>query len=69
MLIKQIIELQLRGPEPPGRRCTPITGYFYYKTKFSTENLRVDYYLLLKCCKRQCTFFSLTWTKSPTMKI
>ena len=26
MLIKQIIECRLRGPEPTGRTCTPITG-------------------------------------------
>ena len=26
MLIVQIIELQLRGPGPPDRTCTPITG-------------------------------------------
>ena len=33
MLIEQIIELYLRGPGPPGRTCTPITGYFHDKTK------------------------------------
>ena len=69
MLIEQIIELQLKGPEPPGQTCTPITGYFHEKAKFSTENLRVDYYLQLKCCKRQCTLFFPTWTKSLTIKI
>ena len=26
MFIKQIIEFQLRGPRPPSRTCTPITG-------------------------------------------
>ena len=26
MLIEQIIEFELRGPEFPGRTCTPITG-------------------------------------------
>ena len=55
MLIERIIELQLRGPGPPGRTCTPKTGYCHDKTKISKENPRVDYYLLLKCCKRQCT--------------
>ena len=49
MLIVQIIELQLGGPGPPDQTCTPITGYFYDKTKISKENLGVDYYLLLKC--------------------
>ena len=39
MLIEQVIGLQLRGPGPPGRTCTPITGYFHDKTKISEENL------------------------------
>ena len=68
-MIEQIIELQLRKPEPPGRTCTPITNYFYDKTKISPENHPLDYYLLLKCCKRQCTLFYPTWTKSLTIKI
>ena len=42
MLIEQIIELQLRGPGPPGRTCTSITSYLYDKTKISQENRRVD---------------------------
>ena len=54
MLIEQTIELQLRGPGPPGRTATSITGYFHDKTKISKENLRVDYYLLLKWSKKQC---------------
>ena len=69
MLIERIIELQLRGPGPPGRICTPITDYFHEKTKISWENLRVDYYLLLECCKGQCTLLPPTWTKSLTIKI
>ena len=48
MLIEQIIELQLRGPGSPGQTCIPIAGYFHDKTKISKENLRVDYYILLK---------------------
>ena len=59
MLIEQTIELQLLGLGPPGRRYTPITGYFHDKTKISTENLRVEYYLPLKCSKKQCTYFPL----------
>ena len=55
MLSEQIIELQLKGPGPPGRTYTPITSYFHGKTKISKENLRVDYYLLLKCSKKQCS--------------
>ena len=69
MLIEQIIELQLRGPGPPGGTCTPTTSYFHDKTKISKENLRVDYYLLLKCSKRQCTLLPPTWTKSLTIKL
>ena len=66
LLIKQIIEFEIREPGLPGRTCIPRTGYFYDKTKISTENLRVDYYLLLKYCTRQCTSLSLTWAKSRT---
>ena len=68
MLIERIIELQLRGPGTPSRTCTPITGYCHDKTKIPKENLRVDYYLLLKCWKRQCTLLSSTWTRSLTIK-
>ena len=35
------------------------TGYFHDKTKISKENLRMDYYLQLKYCWRQCTLLSL----------
>ena len=42
MLIERIIELQLRGPGPPGRTYTSITGYCQDKTKISKENLQVD---------------------------
>ena len=69
MLIEQTIELQLRGPRPPGRTYTPITGYFHDKTKISKENLQVDYYLLLKCSKKQCNLLPPTWTKSLAIKI
>ena len=33
MLIEQIIEFELRGPRPPGRTYTPITGKFHDKAK------------------------------------
>ena len=69
MLIKQIIECQLRGPGPPGRTCTPITGQVHDKTKILKENFRVDYYLLLEYWRRQCALFTPTWTKSLTIKI
>ena len=52
MLIEQIVELQLRGPGPPGLTCTSITGYFHDKTKISKENLRVGFHLQPKCCTR-----------------
>ena len=55
MLIEQIIEFELKEPGPLGRACTPTTSYFHDKTKLSKANLRVDYYLLLKYCRRQCT--------------
>ena len=59
MLIILMIEFELRGPGPTGRIYTPRTVYFYDKTKISKENLRVNYYLLLKYCSRQCTLLSL----------
>ena len=38
------------GPEVVGpfATLTPTTDYFHVKTKISKENLRADYYLLLK---------------------
>ena len=69
MLVEQIIKFELRGSGPPGRTCTPITGKLHDKTKISKENLRVDYYLLLKYCRRQCALLPPTWTKSLTLKI
>ena len=68
MLIEQIIEFQLKWPGPFGPTCTPITGKLHDKTKISTQNLRVDYYLLLKYCRKQCALLPL-WTKSLTIKI
>ena len=64
MLIEQIFELI--GPGPPGRICTPTTGCFQDKTIISTENIRVDSYLLLKYCRRQRTLLPSTWAKSLT---
>ena len=63
MLIEQNIEFEWRGPGLPGRANTPITGYFHDKTKISTENLRVNYYLLLKYCRRQCSLLAPLWAK------
>ena len=64
MLIEQIFEL--RGPGPLNRICTPITGCFHNKTIISKENIRLDCYLLLKHCRRQCTLLTPTWAKSLT---
>ena len=69
MLIEQIVELQLKGPGPPGLTCTSTTDFFYDKTKISKENLQVGFHLLLKCYTRQCTLLPLTWTKSRTIKL
>ena len=66
MLIEQIVEIQLRG-WAPGLTCTSITGSFHDKTKISTENLRVGFHFLLKCCTRQCTLLPPTCTKSHTI--
>ena len=64
MPIEQIFEL--RGSGPPGRICVPITGCFHDKTKLFKENLRVNCYLPLKYCRRQCTLLPPTWAKSHT---
>ena len=64
MLIEQNFEL--RGPRPPGRICTPITGCFHGKTTISKENIRLDCCLLLKYCRRQCTLLPPTWAKLLT---
>ena len=69
MLIEQIFEFQLKGPGPPGRTCTPITGSLNDKTKILKENLRVDYNSLPKYWRRQCALLTPTWTKSHTIKI
>ena len=62
MVIEQIFEL--RGLGPPGRICTPITGCFHDKTIISKENNRLNCYLLLKYCRKQCTLLPSTWVKS-----
>ena len=64
MFIEQIFEL--RGPGPPRRIGIPITGCFHDKTVISEENIRLDCYLVLKYCRRQCTLLPPTWAKSRT---
>ena len=66
MFIEQTIIFEFRGLVLFGRINTPATGYFYDKTKIYNANLRVEYYLLLKYCNRQCTLLSPTWAKSLT---
>ena len=43
MLIEQIIEFELRGPEPPSRTCSHKPGYFYDKTKISKATRVIIY--------------------------
>ena len=69
MLIEQIVELQLRGPGPPGLICTSTTRYFHDKTKIFKENLRVGFHLLLKCCTKQCTLLPPSWKNNVQLKI
>ena len=64
MLIEQIFEL--RGPGLPCRVCTPRTGCFYDKTIIFKKNIRLDCYLQLKYCRRQCTLLLPIWAKSLT---
>ena len=65
MPIEKIVELELRGPGPPGRSCTPITVYFHDKTK----SLRKIFDGLLFTAKILLEAIYLhypTWTKSLT---
>ena len=64
MLVEQNFEL--RGPGPPGRICTPMTGCFHQETIISKENIRLDCYLVLKYCRRQCTLLPPTRANSLT---
>ena len=69
MFNEQLTGFKLRAPGPPGRTYAPKTDQFHDKAKIFEENIRVDYYLLLKYCRRQYTLLPPTWTKSPTIKI
>ena len=66
MFLEQTIKFEFGGLVPISCISTPATGYFYDKTKIFKENLRVDYYLLLKYCSRQCALLFPTWVKSLT---
>ena len=67
MFIEQNIKFEFRVLVPLGRKRTPATGCFYDKTKISKKNFRVDYYLLLKYCSRQCTLLSHARAKSQNL--
>ena len=64
MLIEQIIEFELSEPGPPGRTCTPTTGYFHDLTKISTKYLRMDYCIIYceNIAEGNVTYFSLPRT-------
>ena len=64
MCIEQIIEFELREAGPPGRTCTLKLVIFMTKQNFLKEGLLVDYYLLLKYCRRQCILLPPTCVKS-----
>ena len=64
MLIEKFFELI--EPGPPGRKCTLVTGCFHDKTIISKESIRLDCYLELKDCRRQCTLLPPTLAKSLT---
>ena len=68
MLIKQIIEFQLRDPGLLAVHVLQLVN-FMTKQKSFKENLRVDYHLLLRYCRRQCAILSPTSTKSLANKI
>ena len=61
MLIEQLLNWNCGPqPSPPSPTCSPKTGYFYEKkTKISKENLRLNYYLLLKILQKAMNFASL----------
>ena len=50
IVIKQIIEFELRAPGPPGRTCNHKTGYFHDKTKISKKNKSSSELLLTARC-------------------
>ena len=54
MLIEQIIEFKLREHGPLGRTCTPKLVIFMTNQKSLQGDLRINYYLLLNYCRRQC---------------
>ena len=49
MFIEQIIEFELRGPEPLGRTCNAKTSYFHGKIKISKKNKSSSKLLNVNC--------------------
>ena len=66
MLIEKITEFKLRGSGILSRTCAPTTCHFHDKTNISKKNFRMDYYLVLKYCRSQCTSLTPTRAKSLT---
>ena len=66
MLIEQIIEFELTEQGPLSGTYTPKLVIFMTTQKSLNGDLRVDYYLLLKYCKRQRISLPPTWAKSLT---
>ena len=58
MFIEQTIEFELNGRRPPSHTYTPKLVIFTTKN-FLKDDLRVEYYLLLKYCRRQCILLPL----------
>ena len=66
MLIKQIIEFELREHRPLCGTCTPKLVIFMTKQKSLKGDFREEFYLQLKYCRRHCILLSPTWAKSLT---
>ena len=57
----------IERPGPPCSVCTFTSGSFHEKIKIFKENIRLDCYLSLKCCRRQCSLLPFTWAKSQNL--
>ena len=73
MLFEQVIEFDVRKPAPPAVLVLLLQIIFVPKTKISKENLRVDYYLMLKYYSGQCTLLppclgQITYKFNPKMQ-
>ena len=67
MFIEQIIEFELRGPVPLGRRCDLKTGYFHDKTKISKKKSLSKLLFTAKyIAESNVPCFPLTWIKLIT---